>query len=64
MLNSQVAVMIQDRVATGQGKVREIQSQGKVSEKSGNFEISQGSLTFFEKSGKSNRGPGNLAKYG
>ena len=49
------------RDATGQGKVREIQSQGKVSEKSGNFEISQGSLKFFEKLGKSDIGQANFA---
>ncbi len=45
------------RVASGQGKVREI----KVREKSGNFSIGQGNLEFCQKSGKSDLGQGNLA---
>ena len=36
------------RVAGGQGKFGEIQSQGKVSEKSGNLEISQGNVKLCE----------------
>ena len=37
----------------GQGKVREKCKQFKVREKSGNFEISQGNLKKWQKSGKS-----------
>ena len=37
----------------GQGKVSEKRKKFKVREKSGNFELSQGNLKFWEKSGKS-----------
>ena len=37
----------------GQGKVSEKWKKFKVREKSGNFELSQGNLKFWEKSGKS-----------
>ena len=37
----------------GQGKVREKWKKFKVREKSGNFELSQGNLKFWQKSGKS-----------
>ena len=37
----------------GQGKVREKCKKFKVREKSGNFEISQGNLKKYQKSGKS-----------
>ena len=46
-------------VATGQGKVWEIQGQGNP-EKSGSFEKSLGNLEFSKKSGKFAIGQGNL----
>ena len=37
----------------GQGKVSENEKKFKVREKSGNFDLSQGNLKFWKKSGKS-----------
>ena len=42
-----------DQGSHGQGKVSENQKKFKVREKSGNFELSQGNLKFWKKSGKS-----------
>ena len=42
------SLVVVDMVATGRGKVREIQGQGKV----WNFVLGQGNLRFREKSGK------------
>ena len=43
----------QNQGSHGQGKVREKLKKFKVREKSGNFELSQGNLIFWQKSGKS-----------
>ena len=45
--------LIEIRVPTGQGKVREKGGQGKVREKSGNLKNGQGKIFIFKKSGKS-----------